>query len=471
MKKSIKYIVVLLFAISIISCESWLDVNSKTSIKEEDLFKTEEGYFDALIGAYSLMTSKNLYGDNLSMSFLEVLAYSYKIDDKSGELLYRASMFQYNNTNVNPLFTNIWSRMYEAIANANNLLKRLESADQSIFDANNYNLIKGEALAVRAYMHFDLLRMFGPSFSMTDAKCMPYVTTFSKDNTPYSTAEEVVNYALRDLEEAATLLQNDPITIKGFTTNNIYLTNRNTRMNYLATKALMARIKLYKGDKEGALEIADDLIDNQTFVTLITSPTQYNVNRTIPPEHLFGLYVDNLPTTSTSNYTPNVFNTRRLYNDNSRIDAIYDIPTNNRDIRYSHNFIKGIDGIYTYIKFEQNTGDARTGYCRMPMIKMSEIYLISAECTTDLTKATKRLVDLRRARALSTNQTFADLNAVKEYIKKEYRKEFYAEGQLFYYYKRTNAQTIPDCPINISGKEGAVYVFPRPANEIEFAGK
>lgn len=51
-------------------------------------------------------------------------------------------------------------------------------------------------------------------------------------------------------------------------------------------------------------------------------------------------------------------------------------------------------------------------------------------------------------------------------IQKEYRKEMYGEGQLFYFYKRNNVVTIPDGVGNPMSE--AKYVFPLPLAELEF---
>ena len=48
-----------------------------------------------------------------------------------------------------------------------------------------YEIMKGEALGLRAFLHFDLLRMFGPVFAMEpQGKAIPYRTVFSNEPTP-----------------------------------------------------------------------------------------------------------------------------------------------------------------------------------------------------------------------------------------------------------------------------------------------
>ena len=187
MKKVIIYTLLMFGCLSILtSCEDWFDVSPKVEIKEDDLFKDEDGYFDALVGVYSIMASENLYGKNMTMGFMDALVQNYYITSAAHPFYY-ASKYDYTHNASQTIIDKFWEKMYEAVVNTNNVLTRLEKASKSMFSDDNYNLIKGEALALRAYLHFDLLRMFGPSFKMDkDRKCIPYVKTVSKENTPYS---------------------------------------------------------------------------------------------------------------------------------------------------------------------------------------------------------------------------------------------------------------------------------------------
>ena len=54
--KKILYGFILLVSMFLLSgCEKWFDVSSDIDAKEDDLFKTENGFFDALIGVYAKM--------------------------------------------------------------------------------------------------------------------------------------------------------------------------------------------------------------------------------------------------------------------------------------------------------------------------------------------------------------------------------------------------------------------------------
>ena len=478
MRGIIKYIVVGAVLMSgLSSCNDWLDVQSKVDIKEDEVFNNESGFWDALVGVYSLMTGGNLYGGSLTMTTLDILACNYDIQYDNFDVgTYNLSMYNYKSTQTRSRINAIWSDMYNAIANDNNLLRKLEGADRSMFDGDNYNLIKGEALALRAYMHFDLLRLFGKSFAMDpQAEAIPYVTTYGKEQTPRSTVNEVVELALKDLKEAVVCLENDPILINGFETENIYLLYRQNRMNYLAARALMARIYMYRGteeDRKQALTIADSLIDEQDVVSLLMS-NQMSGNRVMSTEIFFNLYKDNLVNVYEGSFMP-TYNSNGELNMTSRfaqtqkvIGEIFNTAQwgTQKDGRLRYQF-EAVGGYYFLKKYDWRTGDVQPAKCRVPMLRLSEMYYISAECTDDIDKAIDRLKKVWRARGYGLPDLGITTHEdVIDFVAQEYRREFYGEGQMFYYYKRNNYTSIPNCKVDISNRLEEVYVLPIPEDE------
>ena len=118
---------------------------------------------------------------------------------------------------------------------------------------------------------------------------------------------------------------------------------------------------------------------------------------------------------------------------------------------------------------EQRDGDVQPAKCRIPLIRLAEMYYISAECTDDLDKATDRLADIWRARGYGLPDLGIETKEdVLQFIADDYRRDFYAEGQLFYFYKRNGYTSIPGSTVDISGKLESVYVFPIPEDEDDF---
>ena len=207
MKKTI-YILISLLSLS--SCHDWLDVAPNTDVPAKELFTTENGFTSALAGLYIVMTDEATYGKNLTFGLMEQLAQMYdKLPDGTSD---RSSIYVYdretNTYNTKGVLANTWQAQYHTIANANNLLKWWDlNAETVLVDTINRRMIRGEALALRAFLHFDLLRGWGPmnyagNKEAKEMKCMPYRMVADHTPSPLLPAEKVVRHIINDLQEA-----------------------------------------------------------------------------------------------------------------------------------------------------------------------------------------------------------------------------------------------------------------------------
>ena len=92
----------------------------------------------------------------------------------------------------------------------------------------------------------------------------------------------------------------------------------------------------------------------------------------------------------------------------------------------------------------------------IPNIRISEAYYIAAECLykTDMATAAADLTVVRTARGYETalSETMTE-EVFWETLTYEYRKEFIGEGQLIFFYKRTNRPiTFSEGNFNHNGK-------------------
>jgi len=107
---------------------------------------------------------------------------------------------------------------YQLIARANTVLQKIEEngdlAYQSVPDQKGQN--RGEALFLRAYMYFCLWNVFGTAPVVTER-----ITNLDDAFPPNSTGTELLDQAITDLNEAATLLPSAwPDEYKGRVTKN-----------------------------------------------------------------------------------------------------------------------------------------------------------------------------------------------------------------------------------------------------------
>lgn len=447
------------------SCSDWLDVKPKTEEEAEELFKNEEGFKSALAGVYIALTQTSLYGRELTYGIVGVLGQEWssgsELDNTSSAY---AKLLKYDDlegTTVKPRIDSIWNGMYRAIANANTLIEYTD-LKKDVFTGNNYEVIRGEALALRAFIHFDLLRFYAPHDFTEGAKvAIPYVKEARPSIAPQLTPVKYVSLVLEDIDAALELLKKDPIytgqDVSGV--DNGYLANRNFHLNYYAVMGLKARVALYAGKTDIALAAAKEVIAAQEgglFPWVATDDlTMTNGNlkdRTFSTEHLFAFNISKLEEYIKTYFkgTATPFLNRIWVQDGD-------------DYR---NYIYQSDGSVPKVlaKFWQMPSQNVSGVTvrpkrdRMPSLRITEMYYIAAEClkTTDPTGALKMLNTVRAHRGLPD---FTDAAKIQNAIQSEYEQELVGEGQMFFYHKRMGTTKIATA--------NAVYVFAMPDDELD----
>ncbi len=448
------------------SCNKWLDVKPQTQIESDEAFKDEQGFKDALTGVYVELTASALYGKELTYGMLDVLARQYT---KTSGAYSTMDSYNYLQDSLRKRTNAVWLGMYKDIANVNNLIENLKTADKSLFSGVDYEIIKGEALGLRAFMHFDLLRLYAPapaSAGGMDAGGIPYVDKFSVQTVKHSKVNEVLTRIQEDLTAAAALLKTaDPIVPGSSTpvTTSGYLRDRFYKFNYYAVKALQARVYLYSGDTANALLCAEEVINSNAFPWAISSDVTSGRDKVFVPELIFALNINDLHTNAGVYF--NAESTSLLAKKNT--EYLADFDNNGSDYRfiYQSSTTAGDEfrfptrltaSTYTYYNF------------KMPLIRISEMYYIAAEClkNSDRSRSVEYLNDVKHAR-----NNFNDVSAsvseteLQRQIFREYRREFMCEGQLFFYYKRTNSPAIEYSTVTA---DNAVYVWPLPDDETEY---
>ncbi len=472
MRKHITYIIIIAVFLSLFSCNKWLDISPKTEIKESENFSNEQGYKDALTGVYLLLTNSSLYGRDLSYGLVDVLGRQYT-DIPSSSMYYYLSNYDYSNQLSINLIDAVWNSAYNAIANLNTLISYIDDADPSLFTANNQEIIKGEAYGLRAFIHFDLLRLFGPSVKIgADNLAIPYVKTMGKELSPILTVNQVIDLIIADLQIAEDALKFDPIyehsTINNWDDN--WMRNRELKFNYYAVKLLQARVLLYKKDYSAALSAAEEVIGQTTYYwtpsSEITTTTVENRNRIFAQEMIFGLNIPSLR----DDYSSWFSSSSALLKSDYYWGQTYETSLTGYGADYRYVYLTYYDPTaykrYS-LKLQQPESSISTYSRRLPLMRFTEAYYIAAECklkTTGVSEAVPYINTVRSKRnimiELSLDFTEAQL---QNEIFKEYMKEFVCEGQLFYYYKRTDASSIMFYGGVFSKNK---YVLPIPLSEL-----
>lgn len=240
---------------------------------------------------------------------------------------------------------------------------------------------------------------------------------------------------------------------------------RRYRLNYYAVTALMARVANYRGDKASARAYADEVINDCGLGLMDNGRT----NPALFGETLFGLDYYNMDDRLTTFWQEGPNFESQLYLTQTRLTAIFEkTSVGNNDMRAK----KG-EGFFYYD--ENNSAISRkyiadveqNGF--IPMIRLSEMYYIMCENTDDLDEASTYFNTVRSKRGIPSSSAinFSSPEQRLSELDKEYRKDFYAEGQYWYFLKLHERETFLNCPVT-SGMGKQQYVFPLPDAEKEY---
>ncbi|QNM84254.1 RagB/SusD family nutrient uptake outer membrane protein [Polaribacter pectinis] len=258
-----------LFSIGLLSFTSCNDID--LSPAQEDAVDIDNGIKDvnsataAVNGMYDLLYRVDYYGRELMVS-PEVSSDNILVSPvNSGRFL---TQYQYSVNADNGDVSAVWTNLYKNVNAANTILNFAESG--SISDASGAQLdeIKGQALAIRAMAHFDLVRNYAFPYTLTDASAapgangagghlgVPLLLNFNQERfAPRVTVAEIYTQVIKDLTTAIGLL---PSTAY----------DSSSKFNKSAARALLARIYLYKGDYPKAFTTAKQVVaDSQYSLT------------------------------------------------------------------------------------------------------------------------------------------------------------------------------------------------------------
>lgn len=479
-KNILNWSMALVLASTAVSCNKWLNVTPYDKISEGDLLSTDAGFRKLLNGIYIELNSENLYGGALSVEMIEIMGGAYEIQDNSAWSNYKDIYdHEYGTEYWRSRFSQTWDAAYALILNCNKFLEKIPEK-KHLFSDLEYNILRGEAMALRAMLHFDMLRLFGPVYSTHKANpAIPYYTKYVTVPEPILTAEEIAAKVITDLKDAQLLLTEDPVRTHGTMMDSApadipeYLQHRALRMNYFAVSALLARAGLYTMDKELARENANTVIGAVNDGIFPFVDRNLVIGSPDDPDRIFSSeVVFALSHSSRSKIFKDYFDPGRLPNyvfrmSRSMIDnLIYGgIQTGGSkdDYRYKANWT-ATGGNWFFYKYADMKATGSIRNTMIPMLRIGEMYLIAAECQSDNLADCYPFVNLlRQKRGVGNLNTLDEKMLICEYI-----REMYGEGQLFFLYKRRFADIITsaDGSTDIKASD-KIFTVPLPDSETE----
>lgn len=260
--KNIIFTLIVFFMVAASSCKKLSSLPSD-AISTETLVNTSEGLTNALNGAYALFKDHIEFNGQVDMNNMYLRQFYHLTDFASDDIvcgqvttdpLYYSFSLDHSPAQANSRY--YWYLSYKIITGVNTVIDAVEKSGKN--DAATNQLL-GECYFLRAFCHFNLVRLFGKPYTVDpNAPGIILRTNLSDPSKKArSSVKEVYDSVLADAEKAAGLM------------------TRSRGVQYASQEAawsLLARVNLYKEDNAKAIEYADKVINSGKF-TLATKDT------------------------------------------------------------------------------------------------------------------------------------------------------------------------------------------------------
>lgn len=400
-------VLALLFA----SCsKESLDPSMEQDKNVEGSITKAEDVWGILLGAYNRMTHTNYYGRDLII-FGEIRSDNAFSNGNSGRFINPGKM----SMTVNDAYAqDTWSKMYEVVASCNILIGLDPDAIEG--DLAEINHYIGQAYALRALAHFDLLKLYGQQHVNGGNNVgIPYVMNYKGEDLapPRDNVETVKQDIESDLATAVSMMSealNDP--------SHCY-------MSTWGAYALQARVALYFGDWDKVITAAEAVINSQAYQII---PESEFISSWFTKSSVNSIF--ELAFSTTDNM--NINGLSQIYRGAAYgdIQALEDILTifDDGDVRADTNFMIG-PGAETGLLRNLGKYPSADYSDNVNLIRYEEVILSYAEALIERGREAEALVQMNLITANRGAQPWTE--ATKANVLTERRRELCFEGFRF----------------------------------------
>ncbi|MCG6189756.1 RagB/SusD family nutrient uptake outer membrane protein [Maribellus maritimus] len=467
--KKIVYIISIIL-VSLTSCKDFLSLSPEYQINEINYYQSEDDYETAVIGIYNLLQGLHnltiMYPAELLTDNTEINSYTW------GSVV--AEFDEAEVTSANSTINSIWTSCFTAIAYSNNILSRIDDIEMS---ESKQNQFQGEALFLRAYCYFYLVRLYGDVPVVNVAFRSPdEISSFDMSRQPVSAIYTVIK---DDLTNAATLLDGIELS-KG-------------RASKGAAKTLLGKVYLTLNEYENAAGILKEVIDMNAYSLVDDYGSLFDGTNEESDESIFeiGYHSGDLGegNSFSSSYTPGLFN-MAIFPNNMNGNG-YMCPTQDLydsyeegDERKTASVIDSVlltDGTYEYtlcgLKFvDFSTGTSGDGGINYTALRYADVLLMYAEALNESNQTSDALPYLNEVRERAGLDDLTGLSK-EEFtlaMEKERRVEFFHEGHRWFDLLRTGrAKTVLNAYFESIGSSYTLddyeLLMPIPDDELEIS--
>lgn len=256
MRNIIKILTVLFLATSYSCSSDWLDVSPSDGLSKDQAINNLADAKVALTGVYDAIqgnSDANIQGPSYYGARMIYFGDVRGDDMQAREATGRTGPSYVMNYTITGE-PQIWLAPYRLIRRANNLITAIDEGRVSDAAQADQNDLKGQALAIRALAHFDLVRVYSLPYYVTKGAGLGIPIVLRAESYDFvagrNSIDEVYTQVIKDLTESISLMKSSKSL--GY-------------FNTWAAKALLARVYLYKGDNENAYKTALDVINNSPY--------------------------------------------------------------------------------------------------------------------------------------------------------------------------------------------------------------
>lgn len=450
-----KYICVLPVLFIIASCDK-LDLVPSDTIDPDKAYRTVSDLNQGLIGSYAVL-DYTLMANSATTSDEAVMPAENTVSNND------AYRWLYNSGSGS--VTAAYTEYYRVIDRANRVLAKVDEVTASAAESELKERYRGEALALRAYAHLELLRGYAAAYE-TGALGIAYMK------------KAEIGYPARDPFESvianikADLIAAKPLIPVSFTDK--------SRITKNGISAIQARVALYEKNWADAITYSTEVINAVALATRAQFP---GIWTDLNDSEVIWELKRNVNGTADGSLIGSFFFRQTggiaLYVPSNKLISLFD---NVNDVRYA-----------PYFKFDPNRGTNKSvylinkyiggavsqpGLADIKLFRTGEMYLIRAEAKAESSSLpAEGAADLNALRANRltgyVNAVFTSKGELIDAIYTERFKELAFEGHRFFDLKRRNlpVQRSAADAVNTSGAltllpTQAQYNYPLPAVEI-----
>lgn len=456
MKNYIKYLVVLLVVAGINSgCEDFLTPSVEQNKPTETAVQSVSDLEAVVYGAYDDMNRVELYGRDFYVSGA-VMSDNALSNGNSGRFIDQDA---FNFTVQSGYALGVWDVFYETIAGANLAIGAdLESSPE-------VDHLKGQAYAIRALSHMNLLLAFGQQYvSGGDASDGIPIKT------EYLTADEAEGddfYPSRDaIADVWAAVESDLNTAVSLLDQSSDVA---VELDYWAARALQTRYYLYTGQNDAVIPIAEDIINNSGYSVTTADALVETWESGSGPNSLFELAFTTTDRLGTDNIARIYRNTNYgdvevtddLYNAHATDDVRLDLYSSDGDV---HRMVS---------KYSDELGSDNVRVVRYAEVVLNYAEAIArggsgATLANNTTEALNMLAEHRYGGGTPYN--VATNPATVDDVMLERRLELAMEGHRFYDLLRTGQDIVPGDASSYQGQTisfgSYLLALPIPEDEI-----